>query len=223
MTDVEWQIRNWLYFTWLSGDHIVEQHVHNIDVINWALGTAEGVNAHPVRCIGLGGRQQRTAPHFGHIYDHFAIDFEYPNNVHVLSTCRQIENTPGRITETVTGTRGTWMAPNTSGPPEERRPNYTITGERPWTFPGREDNQPYDQEHVTLIRSIRDGRPINDLRRVAESTLTAIMGRMAAYSGQVVTWEQALNSELRLMPQNLTWDTPMPVPEVAIPGRTRAF
>lgn len=221
-TDVEWQIRNWLYFTYLSGDHICEQHVHNIDVINWALGTNQGVNAHPVRCIGLGGRAARTAPQFGHIFDHFAIDFEYPNEVHVLSMCRQIDNTPGRITETVTGTRGKWAAPGGSGVAAQRA-NYTITGERPWTFAGRNDNHPYEQEHVELIRSIRTGEPINDLRRVAESTLTAIMGRMAAYSGQQVTWEQALNSQLRLMPENLTMDTPMPVPEVAVPGRTRAF
>ncbi len=170
-----------------------------------------------MRCIGLGGRQARTQPQFGHIYDHFAIDYEYPNGVHLLSTCRQIENTPGRITETVTGTRGVWASPHATGP------NYTITGERAWTFLHRNDNQPYDQEHVELIRSIRDSRPINDLRRVAESTLTAIMGRMAAYSGQLVTWEDALNSQLRLMPENLTMDTPMPVPAVAIPGQTRAF
>jgi myo-inositol 2-dehydrogenase / D-chiro-inositol 1-dehydrogenase len=221
-TDVEWQIRNWLYFTWLSGDHICEQHVHNLDVINWALGTAEGVNAHPVRCIGLGGRQARTAPQFGHIYDHFAIDYEYPNGVHVMSMCRQIDGTPGRITEVVNGTRGTWAAPGGSAQPAQRR-NYTITGERAWTFQSGNDNQPYDHEHVELIRSIRTGHPINDLRRVAESTLTAIIGRMAAYSGQEVTWEQALNSQLRLMPENLTMQTPMPVPEVAIPGRTRAF
>jgi predicted dehydrogenase len=223
MTDVEWQIRNWLYFTWLSGDHIVEQHVHNLDVINWALGTAEGINAHPVRCVGLGGRQARTQPQFGHIYDHFAIDFEYPNGVHVLSTCRQMENTPGRVTETVTGTRGVWMAPNHSGPQSERRNRYSITGERAWTFMDRNDNQPYDEEHVALIRSIRQREPMNDLRRVAESTLTAIMGRMAAYSGQIVTWENALNSDLRLVPETLAWNTPMPVPPVAVPGQTRAF
>ncbi len=221
-TDVEWQLRNWLYFTWLSGDHIVEQHVHNLDVVNWALGNDE-MNAHPLRCIGLGGRQARTAPQFGHIYDHFAIDYEYPNGVHVLSTCRQIDNTPGRITEMVVGSTGVWHSPNHSGIASERRPNYTITGARTWTFNARDDNRPYEQEHVALIRSIRQGPPINDLRRVAESTLTAIMGRMAAYSGQLVTWEDALNSQLPLMPQNLTMQTPMPVPPVAMPGQTRAF
>jgi predicted dehydrogenase len=176
-----------------------------------------------VRCIGLGGRQARVQPQFGHIYDHFAIDYEYPNGVHVLSMCRQIDNTPGRITEVVTGTRGVWSAPNTSGPAEERRPNYTITGDRAWSFQGRNDNDPYQQEHIALIRAIRQGPQINDLRRVAESTLTAIMGRMAAYSGRVVSWEQALNSTLALMPANLTMETPMPEPAVAIPGHTRAF
>jgi predicted dehydrogenase len=222
MTDVEWHIRNWLYFTYLSGDHICEQHVHNIDVINWALGTNQGINAHPVRATGVGGRIARTGPEFGHIYDHFGIDFEYPNGVHVLSMCRQINGTPGRITETVTGTRGTWASPGGSSAANQRS-NYVITGERPWTFSNRNDNQPYDQEHVEFLRSIRTGEPINDLRRVAESTLTAILGRMAAYSGQVVTWEQALNSQLRLMPENLTMDMQMETPPVAIPGRTRAF
>ena len=86
---MEWQLRNWLYFTWLSGDHIVEQHVHNLDVVNWALG------AHPVRAVGMGGRQVRTGPDYGHIFDHFAVDYEYPNGVHVLSMCRQQAGTPG--------------------------------------------------------------------------------------------------------------------------------
>jgi predicted dehydrogenase len=215
MTDIEWQIRNWLYFTWLSGDHICEQHVHNLDVVNWALG-----NSHPTACIGMGGRQVRTQSHFGHIFDHFAIDYTYPNNVHCLSMCRQIQGCDGNVEaspgqrlpgvyEAVTGTRGTWTS------------NYTITGERPWNFPRRGDNQPYDAEHVELFRSIRGRRErINDLKRVAESTLTAIMGRMSAYTGKSVTWEQALNSQMNLMPERLTWDMQLPVPAVAVPGTT---
>ena len=204
MTDVEWQVRNWLYFTWLSGDHIVEQHVHNLDVVNWALG-----NSHPVRCTGLGGRQTRTAPEFGHIFDHFACDFEYPGGVHVLSMARQQQGTDGNVSEAVTGTRGTW----TSG-------NYTITGDRPWNFPRRNDNQPYQEEHNALYRSIREGRPINDLKNVTESTLTAILGRTACYTGKVVTWEDVLNSEQRLVPERITWDMQLPVPPVAMPGQT---
>src|ERR1019366_4539102 len=99
MTDVEWQIRNWLYFTWLSGDHICEQHVHNLDVMNWA------INNHPTKCSALAGRQVRTAELYGNIFDHFAVDYEYPNNVHVMSMCRQMPGTPGNVSESVTGTR----------------------------------------------------------------------------------------------------------------------
>lgn len=208
MTDVEWMIRNWLYFTWLSGDHICEQHVHNLDAVNWALG-----NAHPIKCVGMGGRQVRTQAHFGHIFDHFAVEYYYPNNVHVMSMCRQIDGCANNVSEAVTGTRGSW-ASNVNR-------QYVITGERPWTFAHRSDNQPYEAEHVELIRSIRGSRQrINDLRQVAESTLTAIMGRMSAYTGKEVTWEQALNSQQNLLPDRLTWDTRIPMPAVAVPGST---
>jgi myo-inositol 2-dehydrogenase/D-chiro-inositol 1-dehydrogenase len=211
MTDVEWQIKNWLYFTWLSGDHICEQHVHNLDVCNWV------INDHPVRCTGMGGRQVRTGQEFGHIFDHFAVDYEYPNGVHVMSMCRQTVGAAGDVSESVTGTRGSCHTNAGS-----RR--YQITGEREWSLPRNDDNEPYQAEHVALFESIR-GRNrrarINDLRQVAESTLTAIMGRMSAYTGQVVTWEQALNSQQNLMPERLTWDINMPIPEVAVPGRTR--
>ena len=211
MTDLEWQIKNWLYFTWLSGDHICEQHVHNLDVCNWA------INDHPTRAVGMGGRQVRTGAEFGHIFDHFAVDYEYPNGVHVLSMCRQTVGAAGDVSEAVTGTRG-----NCSTNAGARR--YQITGERAWPLPRNDDNEPYQAEHVALFESIR-GRNrrarINDLRQVAESTLTAIMGRMSAYTGQVVTWEQALNSQQNLIPERLTWDMSLPVPEVAVPGRTR--
>ncbi|MCI0639088.1 MAG: Gfo/Idh/MocA family oxidoreductase [Gemmataceae bacterium] len=205
MTDLEWQIRNWLYFTWLSGDHIVEQHVHNIDVVNWALQ-----NSHPIRATGLGGRQVRVQPEFGHIFDHFAIDFEYPNGVHVLSMCRQIQGCANNISESVVGTRGKWA----SG-------NYTITGERQWSFPRRQDNNPYQQEHVALLESIRGGTRINDLKNVTESSLTAVLGRTACYTGQVIEWDQMLNSQTSLMPERLSWDMELPVPPVAIPGQSR--
>jgi predicted dehydrogenase len=209
MTDVEWQIRNWLYFTWLSGDHIVEQHVHNLDVINWA------IQAHPVKCVGMGGRQVRTQKNFGHIFDHFAIDYEYPNQVRVLSMCRQITGCANSISEAVTGTRGNC---NTSASSR----TYRITGERPWAMSRNQDNEPYQAEHVALFESIRGRRQrrLNDLRAVAESTLTAIMGRMSAYTGQEVTWEQALNSQQSLMPDRLTWDSRLIVPDVAVPGVT---
>jgi myo-inositol 2-dehydrogenase / D-chiro-inositol 1-dehydrogenase len=208
MTDVEWQIRNWLYFTWLSGDHIVEQHVHNLDVMNWA------INAHPVRCVGMGGRQVRTQPQFGHIFDHFAVDYEYPNNVHVMSMCRQIEGCVGNVSESLAGTRG--ICDTAAGPRL-----YRITGERPWTMPRNNDNEPYQAEHVALFESIRGTNRrtrINDLRQVAESTLTAIMGRMSAYTGQTVTWDDALNAQQSIVPERVTWDMRLPVPPVAVPG-----
>lgn len=209
MTDLAWQCRNWLYFTAMSGDHIVEQHVHNLDVINWALG-----NSHPVRCVGLGGRQVRTGPEYGHIFDHFAVDYEYPDGVQVLSMCRQINGCVNSVSEAITGTRGTCHT--NSGAQQ-----YQIRGERPWALPrDQATGDPYQQEHVVLIESIRNGRPVNYLKNVTESTLTAIMGRMACYSGRAVTWEQALNSTQRLLPEQLSWDMMLPVPPVAMPGRT---
>ncbi|HSE98269.1 MAG TPA: Gfo/Idh/MocA family oxidoreductase [Blastocatellia bacterium] len=207
-SDLEWQMRNWLYFTWLSGDIIVEQHIHNIDVANWAM------NAHPVKALGTGGRQARTDRAYGHIYDHFAIDYEYENGVHMLSMCRQQDGTDKNISEHIIGTKGTCETQSSM--------LYTIKTGSVWRFPRDKDNEPYLQEHVDLIASIRAGKPINELKTVSESTLTAIMGRMSAYTGKVITWEQALNSNESLVPQRLEWG-PMPVPPVAIPGQPAAI
>jgi len=201
-SDVEWQLRNWLYFTWLSGDHIVEQHVHNIDVVNWAMGT------HPVAAHGMGGRQVRTGPEWGHIFDHFSIDYEYPGNVHLHSQARQIQGCEGSVSEALVGDRGQCQVDK-----------YVITGAKAWKFDGK-DNAPYVQEHTDFIASLRAGKPLNELKNVTESTLTAIMGRMSAYTGQPVTWDQALNSTEALMPPSLTFG-PMEVPPVPMPGRTR--
>ncbi|HWE36757.1 MAG TPA: Gfo/Idh/MocA family oxidoreductase [Isosphaeraceae bacterium] len=204
-SDMEWQVRNWLYFTWLSGDHICEQHVHNLDVVNWAL------RAHPLKAVGMGGRQARTEPVYGNIYDHFAIEYTYPNDVSVLSMCRQIEGCANNVSEAVVGTEGSWQ----SG-------GYTFRGSKAGPrIRGRETN-PYVQEHIDLIKSIRDGKPLNELRQVAESTLTAIMGRMSAYTGQEVSWEDALNSKENLFPDKLAFG-PIPVPPVAVPGRTKLY
>jgi predicted dehydrogenase len=200
-TDAEWQLRNWLYFTWLSGDHIVEQHVHNIDVVNWAM------KAHPVSANGMGGRQVRTGPDYGHIFDHFAIDYEYANGSTLMSQCRQIEGCDKSVSEALIGDKGTSQVDK-----------YTITGAKAWKFGGT-DNRPYVQEHTDFIAAIRAGKPYNELKTVAESTLTAIMGRMSAYSGKVVTWDQALNSQEQLMPPNLTLG-PLPTPPVPMPGQT---
>jgi predicted dehydrogenase len=201
-SDVEWQLRNWYYFTWLCGDHIVEQHVHNLDVANWA------TNAHPVSAVGLGGRQVRTAPEYGNIYDHFAIDYEYPGGVHVASYCRQMPHCENNVSEALIGTRGFCQVNK-----------YSITGEKSWRLEGK-DNLPYVQEHTDLIAAIRADRPYNELKPVAESTLTAILGRIAAYTGQKVPWDQALNSSETLMPAKLEWGD-LAVAPVAIPGQTQ--
>jgi len=202
-SDMEWQVRNWLYFTWLSGDHICEQHVHNLDVMNWAIGT------HPVKAYGMGGRQVRTSPAYGHIFDHFAIDYEYPNDVHVASYSRQIEGTDGDVSEAVLGTNGSWHSKNGY--------HFTLSGHK--SRLRVEEINPYVQEHIDLIKSIRTGKPLNELKTVAESTLTAIMGRMSAYTGKVVTWEEALNSKQNLFPEKLEFGS-LPVPPVAVPGQT---
>ena len=207
-SDMEYQLRNWLYYTWLSGDHIVEQHVHNLDVVNWAM------QAHPVRAYAMGGRQVRTQPIYGNAFDHFAVEYEYPGGQHTLSMCRQIDGTDGFIGESIVGTKG--VADLDGG-------NYVFrpTGGKAQRIRGRDikERNPYEQEHIDMIESIRSGQPLNELRTVAESTLTAIMGRMSAYTGKSVTWEQALNSKLDLMPKELKFG-PLPTPPVAIPGDT---
>ncbi len=200
-SDMEWQLRNWVYFTWLSGDHLVEQHVHNLDVVNWAK------EAHPVRAVGLGGRQQRTGPEYGHIFDHFAIDYEYADGMHLMSMCRQIPGCENSVSEALNGEKGFCQVNE-----------YTITGKNNWKYAGDEIN-PYVQEHTDLIAGIRSGKTLNELKTIAESTLTAIMGRMSAYSGKAVTWEQAMNSGQKLGPEKLAWGH-LPVPAVAIPGQT---
>ncbi len=203
-SDMEWQLRNWNYFTWLSGDHIVEQHVHNLDVINWALG------AHPVRAVaGVGGRQVRTAERYGHIFDHFAVEFEYPNGVSVFSQCRQINQCSNNVSEAIVGTAGSSNCANRIDPKK---------GE-PWRFGGKPASA-YRLTHEDLIASILAGKPINEAQAVAESTMTGILGREAVYSGQVITWEAAIASETRLGPREYALG-PHPTPPVAMPGQYR--
>jgi predicted dehydrogenase len=201
--DMQYMIRNWYHFTWLCGDHIVEQHVHNLDAINWALG------AHPVRAVGMGGRQAQTGEEFGESYDHFAIDYEYPHGVHVLSMARQIAGCEDDISEAVAGTQGRCTFKN----------GYHITGPNKWSGHDQGEN-PYVQEHTDLIEAIRKDQPINELKNVAESTLTAIMGRMSAYTGKAVKWEQALNSKEDLFPPQVSWNTSMPELRIPVPGKT---
>jgi predicted dehydrogenase len=201
-SDVEWQIRNWLYFTWLSGDHIVEQHVHNLDIMNWVLG-------HPEKAVAMGGRQVRTAPVYGQIFDHFTVDYVYPNDVHVLSMCRQIDNTASNVSERFIGTKG------------QTDPSSWIKAATNWRYQGPNPD-PYVQEHTDNIAAIRAGKPLNEGKRIAESTLIAIMGREAAYTGQEVTWDAILNSKQDLMPhEDALKMGALPVPPVPTPGKTQ--
>ncbi|MAD19725.1 MAG: oxidoreductase [Planctomycetaceae bacterium] len=204
-SEVENQIRNWLYYTWLSGDHIVEQHVHNLDAINWAFQSP------PTEVFGVGGRQSRTTDEYGHIFDHFGLEYRYPEDRFAMSMCRQQAGTAGRVEEVITGADGT--ATLTSG-------RAVLTGPKAWRFKGPQ-RSPYVQEHMDLQASIRGtGEYLNEGQRIAESTLTAIMGREAAYTGKVITFEDALNSDQDLMPDLMDF-TDMPTPPVPVPGRTR--
>jgi predicted dehydrogenase len=205
ISDMEAQMRNWGYFTWLSGDHIVEQHLHNIDIMRWVMGKT------PTRAMSLGGRQTRSNhPLYGHTYDHFATEFEYENGARMFSQCRQMDKTDTRIGEFVAGTKGT----------SDCKSYVRTTGGTSWRFRGEEVN-PYQQEHLDLIESIRAGNPLNEAQDTAESTLMAIMARESAYSGQIVEWDEMLKSNKRLGPENYEFG-PLPFPEVPIPGQYTA-
>jgi myo-inositol 2-dehydrogenase / D-chiro-inositol 1-dehydrogenase len=204
--DMEYQLRNWYHFTWLCGGCIVEQHVHNLDVACWAL------DGHAVRCVAMGGQQVNTAPEYGESYDHFAVDYEFPNSIHVLSMARQINGTANDISEYIVGSKGRAHLSASSK-------TYNFEGALQKRVQVRNEVNPYVQEHIDLLTCIRDGKPVNELKRVAESTLTAIMGRMSAFTGKAVTWEQAMTSKLDTFPKTLEWGT-LPGPEVAKPGVT---
>jgi predicted dehydrogenase len=177
-TDLERQIRNWYHYIWLCGDHICEQHVHNLDVCNWIMG------GHPVKCWGMGARQQLNGKS-GEIWDNFAIEYEYPNGVRLYSYCGQIKRDWSSVSEGVAGTKGT------SDPGGRIQPN----GGQMWRHRRQQnESNPYVQEHIDLINAITNGTELNEARQVADSTLTAIMGREAAYSGAGVEWDQIANS-----------------------------
>ena len=203
-SDMEWQIRCWPYFTWLSGDHIVEQHCHNLDIINWAIGS------HPVQCMGIGGRQVRTGPEYGNIFDHFAVEYEYPGGVRVLSMCSQINGTTSRVAERVVGTKGSTYTTRGVG---------YIEGQNAYKYDGSRGSG--SDQFADLVKSIRQGKPINEGRHLAESTLTAIMGRMSAYTGRAMKWDWVMNaSKLDLRPEKYELGD-LPVRPVAVPGKTK--
>jgi predicted dehydrogenase len=200
---MEYQIRNWLYYTWLGGDHIVEQAVHSLDKTAWLLGDSS-----PQRAMGMGGRQQRTGPKFGNIYDHHAVFYEYASGVRVYFTCRRQDNCGKFVDETVLGTKGT-----------ARIIAGRIEGENAWRYRGRKPSM-YRLEHEAMFRSIRHGDGINNGVYMCNSTLIAIMGRICTYTGQDITWDELTSSQERLGPAEYAW-TDVPEPPVAVPGVTK--
>ena len=203
-SEMEYCLRNWHYFYPLSGDHVVEQACHSIDKIAWAMNDRT-----PARCTTVGGRAVRT---MGNVYDHFGVTYEYDDGARAFHTCRQIENTPFDNSDYVMGEKG-FCAINGWAPSHE------ITGESPWRYEGERRNM-YQTEHDELFASIRKGEPINDGVWMAHSTLMSIMARMAAYTGQTITWDQALNSQEDLTPKRWEWGS-IEMPPVALPGRTQ--
>ncbi len=206
-SDMEWQIRCWPYFVWLSGDHIVEQHLHNMDVINWAIGD------HPLSCMGMGGRQVRTGPEFGNIFDHFTVEYEYPNGIRVMSMSSQIDGSTSRVGERVVCTKGATYTTRALGYIEDTH------GEKVYTFD--DDIHSGDAaQYVGLVRSIRQGKPRNECRRLAESTMTLILGRMSAYTGRALKWDWAMKaSKLDLSPDRYEMGD-LPVRPLPVPGQT---
>lgn len=201
---MEYQMRNWLYYTWLSGDHLVEQVVHNLDRCAWILG-----DVNPIRALGYGGRQQRVEKKFGHIFDHHIIFYEFPNGVKVHVGCRQQANCPTVMEDVVIGTKG-----------KANILKHQILGETKWRFHDKKPGM-YLAEQQAMFAGIRSGNPINNGDYMCNSNMIGIMGRMCTYSGQTLTWDQAFSSELRLGPSEYAW-TDMPEPPVAVPGVTEA-
>ena len=200
-SDMEFQLRNWLYYTWASGDHIVEQHVHNIDVANWVLG------AYPVKATAMGGRGTRTDPIYGHIFDHFAVEFEYADGRRITSWCRQQDGTMSRVREEFTGTLGRTNAADRI----EGRNAYAST---------RPQVNPYVEEHRDLVASIRAGTPLNEGHQIVKSNLAAILGRESAYTGQTISMDDLMKAPLNILPPAWEFGT-LAVPAVPTPGETR--
>jgi predicted dehydrogenase len=195
-SDMEWMIRDWVNWKWLSGDHIVEQHVHNIDVFNWFYGKK------PVKAVGFGARQRRLT---GDQFDMFSVDYEYEGGVRVHSMCRQIDGCASNVSEIIHGTKGTWYSNSPNGKTEI----LDLQGNVIWSFDKEKEKtdfkqtNPYVLEHVNFINHIRAKQPLNQAEETAVSCLTAIMGRESAYMGGMVAWEDAYNSSLNLLPEKL--------------------
>ena len=205
ISDNEWMMRNWYNFTWLCGDGLVEQAIHSVDKIAWAMHDQP-----PISCVAVGGRQ--IPAEGGNIFDHFEVNYLYPNNVRAFLACRQMEGCYNENSDYILGSSGA----ATIG----RGPLPRIEGSKPWTFTGQK-NDMYQAEHDALFAAIRRNEPINDGIWMATSTMLGIMGRMAAYTGQQITWEQALNSQEVLFPDGFDGEMRVNVPPMARPGKTK--
>ncbi len=203
-TDMETQLRNWLYYTWLSGDLIAEQHIHTLDLMAWIKA-----DVYPARAWSMGGRQKRTDPRYGGVYDHFATVYEWQDGTRGFSYCRQQNGCFRDVNEYVMGTAGT-----------ARVFQHEILGKSPWKHEGQIRDM-YQAEHDEMFAAIRNGVRIDNSEYMINSTMMAIMGRMAAYTGKNVSWQEAWESEEVLMPDTLAMDSAPPATEVAVPGITR--
>ncbi|NLI99653.1 MAG: Gfo/Idh/MocA family oxidoreductase [Bacteroidales bacterium] len=218
-TDFEYQLRNWLYYNWLSGDHIIEQAIHSIDMLQWAMGDVA-----PLRVTGSGGRQKRTDKRFGNVFDHFAVIYEYPNGAKAYFRCRQQNNTSPAYAVELVGSDGKCVVDCRTG-------LHEITGKQAWEYSDEtkftdaeaykrsESRSMYQVEHDELFASIRANKPMNDGEWMTRSNLVALAGRMAGYTGQTISLDDALASEEVLFPENVSWDTKYDIP-VAVPGVT---
>tara|TARA_Y100001970_G_scaffold92223_1_gene116392 strand:+ start:517 stop:1839 length:1323 start_codon:yes stop_codon:yes gene_type:complete len=219
-TELEYQMRNWYYFNWICGDHILEQHIHNIDVANWFIGE------YPSTAQGMGGREVRNGKDHGHIFDHHFVEFHYPGGAVISSQCRHQKNTMRRVDEVFQGTKGSI----TLGSGEIR----DLSGNLKFSYPKNnywesdDEPNPYQVEHDKLFKSIREGNVISDAENGAKSTLSAIMGRMATYTGKKITWDEIMNSKESLVPDNLSWNSTPPILpdedgnyDVPVPGKTK--
>ena len=214
-TEMEYQMRNWYYFNWLCGDHIVEQHIHNIDVVNWFKGS------YPVKAQGMGGRQVRKGKDHGEIFDHHYVEFQYADGSILNSQCRHIPGTMSKVDELLIGTKGKIFCG--AAHIKDKR------GKVIFQFDGKNENDPYQTEHDELFAAIANGKyKFADAERGAMSTMSAIFGRMATYSGQVLYWDKVINSGINIMPKEFAWNAMPPiVPDadgyypIAVPGKTK--
>ena len=215
-TELEYQMRNWYYFTWICGDHILEQHIHNIDVANWFIGE------YPKYAQGMGGREVRKGKDHGQIFDHHFVEFHYPDGAIISSQCRHQKGTESRVDEVFQGTKASTILGKGEIINHDGSLNYKYPNS--WS----DDPNPYQVEHDKLFQSIREGGVISDTENGAKSTMSAILGRMATYTGKKITWDQAINSKEILVPDNLSWNSEAPtLPDsngnykIAVPGKTK--